>query len=126
MAAERGQDDGALVKAKSIVKFLDTGVYHARKLSCVFLLRHLLAPYAQPRFSTDGNGFMDTSEVKVLISKLAGISVDEIPDDHPDVQMLSNITADELSQRLWKSTDPELLEAYFKALGLDEALPHSS
>ena len=33
------------------------------------------------------------SEVKVLISKLAGIPIDQIPDNHPDVMILSNISA---------------------------------
>ena len=63
------------------------------------------------------------SEVKVLISKLAGIPCENIPDNHPDVIVLSDCTADELANRLWKSTDSDLLEAYFVALGLDKVEP---
>ena len=33
----------------------------------------------------DDNGYMDASEVKVLISKLAGLPEADIPDDHPEV-----------------------------------------
>ena len=43
-----------------------------------------------------------------------------VVDDHPDVAMLSGISAEELANRLWKATDAELLEAYFIALGLDK------
>ena len=34
----------------------------------------------------DGNGFMDTEEIKVLISKITGIPTQEIPDDHREVR----------------------------------------
>ena len=62
----------------------------------------------------------------MLISKLADIPEDQIPgptsrfgtqlshfllllsDDHPDVAMLSNISADELVDRLYKATDAEV------------------
>ena len=57
----------------------------------------------------------------MLISKLAGIPCEDIPDDHPDVVILSDISAEELSNRLWKSTDSDLLDAYFIALGLEKA-----
>ena len=56
----------------------------------------------------------------MLISKLAGIPCDKIPDNHPDVIQLSDISAEELSNRLWKLTDSDVLEAYFVALGLDK------
>jgi hypothetical protein len=87
-----GTDPAVLEKVKKIVAFLDA----------------------------DGNGFMDASEVKVLISKIAGVPADDIADDHPDVAMLSGISADELSMRLWKATDAELIDQYFVVLGLGE------
>ena len=59
----------------------------------------------------DGNGYMDASEIKVLISKLTGLAIAEIPDDHPEVKMLANVTADALVDKLAKNTDPEALPA---------------
>ena len=55
----------------------------------------------------DGNGYMDPGEVKVLISKLTGLAIAEIPDDHYEVAMLANITTAELVDKLWKNTDAE-------------------
>ena len=60
----------------------------------------------------DGNGFMDPGEVKVLISKLTGLRIDEIPDDHPEVTMLSNITAPQLVDKLWRNTAPQALHQF--------------
>jgi len=66
----------------------------------------------------DGNGFMDASEIKVLISKISGCDISEIPDEHPEVQFLANIPAQELVERLWENTDAELMDTYFDMLGL--------
>jgi len=66
----------------------------------------------------DRNGYMDASEVKVFISKLTGVPVAEIPDNHPEVRALSGITAEALAQRLVEYTDASILEGYFEELGL--------
>lgn len=50
---------------------------------------------------------MEPEEVKVLISKLTRLEMADIPDDHPEVSMLSNITADQLVDKLARNTDPE-------------------
>jgi len=69
----------------------------------------------------DQNGYMDPSEVKVLIAKISGVAEDDLPDDHPDVMTLANIPADELVKRLWDNTDDDLIDTYFDLLGLGES-----
>lgn len=41
----------------------------------------------------NGDGEMSVSEVKVLISKITETPESEIPDDHPEVLELANISA---------------------------------
>jgi hypothetical protein len=42
---------------------------------------------------TDGDGKISFCEVKVLISKLLDIPVEEIPDSHPEVMQFAGLTA---------------------------------
>jgi len=69
---------------------------------------------------TDKNGFMEPSEVKVLIAKISGVDERAIPEDHPDVLMLSNISTYDLTDRLHRNTDADLIDTYFDLLGLGE------
>jgi len=80
-------------KVKAIVKFLDT----------------------------DGNGFMEPSEVKVFISHLSGTPIESIPDDHPEVRALANIDAAALVERLCDLCDDEIIDEYFLKLGLEKS-----
>ena len=66
----------------------------------------------------DGNGYMDPSEVKVLIAAMTGTPIEKIPDDHYEVQELSDCSADELIEQLHRFTDKDIIDEYFAVLGL--------
>ena len=55
----------------------------------------------------------------MLIAKLTKQPVEDVPDDHPEVRALSNITSECLVQKLWQMTDREIIEEYHRLLGLD-------
>ena len=63
---------------------------------------------------------MDPSEVKVLIGKITNVPPIVISDDHPEVLALSNISADELVEKLWNLTDRHLIDDYHRELGLTQ------
>ena len=42
-----------------------------------------------------------------------------MPDDHPEVEALANISKDELCDQLLKMADEELINQYYSALGLE-------
>ena len=67
-----------------------------------------------------GDGFMDKSEIKVLISKLSGLPVLAISDNHPEVLELADISSDKLIEKLWKMTNAKKIETFFEVLGLSE------
>ena len=66
------------------------------------------------------SGFMDASEIKVLIAKLTNQAVEDIPDGHPEVTLLSNISAEALVDRLTKAADDKIIDSYYAALGFEE------
>ena len=63
---------------------------------------------------------MDPSDVKVLIGKIINVPPIVISDDHPEVLALSNISADEVVEKLWNLTDRHLIDDYHRELGLSQ------
>ena len=68
---------------------------------------------------TNQDGEMSIPEVKVLIAKMTGTGVADIPDDHPELRMLAGISTDELSNRLCAMMDPDTIDMYHSKLGLE-------
>ena len=80
---------------KQIVEYLDAGAK----------LLHILSLTRASRALTDGNGFMDPSEVKVLIAKITGLPVAAIPDDHHEVSPHPLFPAGSpIGRKLWHGT----------------------
>ena len=76
---------------------------------------------------SNNDGYMQKSEIKVLISKLTGFPVMAISDNHPEVVALADIGAEDLVEKLWSITTVAHIEKYHALLRLrspgEEDLP---
>jgi len=59
------------------------------------------------------DGQLSAAEVKILFSRLLGISVEEIPDEHEEVQSFAGLTTEAMVERLCASISPEELFDYY-------------
>merc|ERR1712185_806670 len=64
----------------------------------------------------DGDGFMSVDEVKVMVEYITKIPAKYIPDHHPEVVKLANISKEEMCTRLLKMTDEEIIKAAYERL----------
>ena len=66
----------------------------------------------------DNSGELSKDEIKVLFSRMSGVPVEDIADDHPEVVAFSNITTEELTEKLWVEASKEKIETFHSACGL--------
>jgi len=64
----------------------------------------------------EGHGFVDTADVKILLSKIAGVTVADIPNSHPEVRLLAGLSAQQIACYLAEWADPELIRRCFQHL----------
>lgn len=67
---------------------------------------------------TNGDGHLDTQEVKVLVGQMTGIPVVAIADDHPEVVALAEKSREELIQQLCRIVHPARISDYYETLCL--------
>ena len=62
----------------------------------------------------DGNGMMDSAEVKVFVSRLTGVPPAEIADDHPEVLKLAGKTSEEMVEYMLMNTEDALIDSWYQ------------
>lgn len=64
----------------------------------------------------NGDGFLDTQEVKVIVSQMTGFPVSAIADDHDDVVALANKSRTDLIDQLCTIVHPATINKFHAAL----------
>lgn len=59
---------------------------------------------------------MDPSEVRVFVAQITDQDLENVPEDHPEVEALSGISTDELVDKLCETCDPEMIDKCFDNL----------
>jgi len=70
------------------------------------------------------NGVMDPSEVKVLLSRMLGISVESIAHDNKDLLLFSGLSLDDMVESLYAQSTLELINAQHKTFSLESKASH--
>jgi len=68
------------------------------------------------KIDRDGNGNIDTSEIKQFFSLLLEIPEEEIPDDDEEVVAFAGLSVDEMIDELHSSISEEQFKNYYKSL----------
>lgn len=75
------------------------------------------------KLDTSQDGTIEAAEVKVLFAKLAGLPVEQIPDDHEEVVAFAGLSNEELAAKLFETVAKEKVDQFYAALcqeGLQE------
>jgi len=67
---------------------------------------------------TDKSGVLSRHEIKSLFSKLSGVHISEIDDQHPEVIRFSDLTTGELTHKLHQEASRDKIESFHEACGL--------
>ena len=68
------------------------------------------------KLDTSGDGRLQAREVQVLFSQLLEIPVEDIPEDHKEVQTFSGLSTNEMVEVLASTVTPDTVDRYYKAL----------
>jgi len=68
----------------------------------------------------DGDGQLSVEEVKVLFGKMLKVNPDEIPDDHEEVIAYSDLSKEDLIEKLATSVSKDQLDKYYNAMFSEE------
>lgn len=72
------------------------------------------------KIDSNGDGFLDTQEVKAIVAQMTGFPAAALADDHADVVALANKPRDELVEQLCTIVHPATINKYYTAICEDK------